>query len=100
MIGSRTIHSLAQFLELQPAQNTAVLFGKYGVEDLTLYPQQLLTGILDVLLTLSPSALMLLVAEAIATSEDLRARVSPKSRYDEREQDLKQCLILDGYMVV
>ncbi|NNA05916.1 hypothetical protein HBN65_03695 [Pseudomonas lundensis] len=99
MIGSRTIHSLAQFLELQPAPNTAVLFGKYGVEDLTLYPQHLMTGILDVLLTLSPSALMLVVAEAIATSGDLRARVSPKTRYDEREQDLKQCLILDGYMV-
>lgn len=42
---------------------------------------------------------MQVVAEAIASSGDLLARVNFKARYDEREQNLRQCLILVGYMV-
>jgi hypothetical protein len=99
MIGSRTLHSLAQFLELQPVQNTAFLFSKYGVGHIGLYPAQLLTGILNLLRSSSPATVMLVVAEVIATSGDLRAKVTPRYRFDEREQDLKQCLILDGYIV-
>lgn len=99
MIGSRTLYSLAQFLELQPVPNTIVLFSKYEVEDTTLYPGHLLAGICDVLKSSSASTIMRIVAEVIATLPDLRARVSPKSRFDAREHDLKQCLILDGYIV-
>jgi hypothetical protein len=42
---------------------------------------------------------MRIVAEVIATSGDLRVKVNPKYRFDERELDFKQCLVLDGYAV-
>lgn len=99
MIGSRTLHSFAQFLELQPPQNTVVLFSKYDVSHPSLHHDQLLMGILNILRSLPPSTLMQIVAEVVATSGDLRNRVTPRYRFDERDQDLKQCLILDGYMI-
>ncbi|MNO96716.1 hypothetical protein D3C76_883960 [compost metagenome] len=99
MIGSRTLHSLAQFLELQPAQNTTVLLGKHGINHTSLHPSQLLIGILNGLQSGSSEAVMRILAEVIATAGDLRSRVNPKYRFDEREQDLKQCLVLDGYRV-
>ena len=42
---------------------------------------------------------MQVLAEIVATQGDLRARVNPKYRFDERLRDLKQCLLLDGYAV-
>jgi hypothetical protein len=40
---------------------------------------------------------MLVLAEIAATQRDLRTRVNPKYRFDERLHDLAQCLLLDGY---
>lgn len=42
---------------------------------------------------------MHVLAEVIATPGDLRSRVNPKYRFDERMHDLTQCLLLDGYIV-
>ncbi len=42
---------------------------------------------------------MQVLAEVVATQGDLRARVNPKYRFDERIRDLKQCLLLHGYIV-
>jgi len=42
---------------------------------------------------------MLVLAEIVATRGNLRARVNPKYRFDERMHDLTQCLLLDGYIV-
>lgn len=76
-----------------------VLLGKYGVQHLSFSPGQLLYGLLDILRSLDDHTLMLALAEIIATSGDLRARVNPKYRFDERMHDLMQCLLLDGYLV-
>jgi len=44
MIGTRTRHSLAQFLELQETAVSVLLLSKYGVQHLSLSQSQLLFG--------------------------------------------------------
>jgi hypothetical protein len=99
MIGKRTRYSLAQFLELQEPMVSIVLLGKYGAHHVSLSHGQLLHGLLNTLRDLDDHTLLLALAEVIATSGDLRARVSPKFRFDERQRDLAQCLLLDGYII-
>jgi len=60
---------------------------------------QLLYGLLNTLRDLDDRTLMLALAEVVATTGDLRARVNPKYRFDERLHDLTQCLLLDGYII-
>lgn len=99
MIGSRARHSLAQFLELQEPVVSIVLFSKYGMQHLSLAHGQLLFGLLHLVRDLDDRTLMQVLAEVVATQGDLRARVNPKYRFDERLHDLKQCLLLDGYAI-
>lgn len=99
MIGQRTRYSFAQFLELQEPMNSIVLLGKYGVQHLSLSHGQLLYGLLNAIRDLDDRTLMLALAEVVATTGDLRARVNPKYRFDERLHDLTQCLLLDGYII-
>lgn len=99
MIGQRTRHSFAQFLELQEPMISIVLLGKYGVQHLSLSQGQLLYELLNTLRGLDDRTIMLALSEVVATSGDLRARVNPKYRFDERMHDLTQCLLLDGYII-
>ena len=99
MIGSRARHSLAQFLELTEPDVSIVMFSKYGVQHLSLSPGYLLHGLLNIVRDLDDRTLMLVLAEIVATQGDLRSRVNPKYRFDERLHDLTQCLLLDGYAV-
>lgn len=99
MIGLRSRHSFAQFLELQEPTISIVLLSKYGVQHLSLEHGRLLHGLLDVLRGLDDHTLMLALSEVVATSGDLRARVTQKYRFDERMHDLAQCLLLDGYII-
>ena len=55
--------------------------------------------LLNTLRRLDECPLILVLAEVVATKRDLRARVNPKYRFDERMHDLTQCLLLDGYIV-
>jgi len=97
MIGLRTRHSLVQFLATQEPAVSIVMLGKYGVQHMALSSNHLLSGLLNIVRDLDDRTLMLVVAEVAATLRDLRARVSPKARFDERLHDLTQCLLLDGY---
>lgn len=99
MIEQRTRHSFAQFLELQEPMISIVLLGKYGVQHLSLSQGQLLYELLNTLRGLDDRTIMLALSEVVATSGDLRARVNPKYRFDERMHDLTQCLLLDGYII-
>lgn len=99
MIGTRTRYSLAQLLELQEPMVSIALFNKYDVQHVSLPQSQLLYGLLSIFRELDERPLMLVLSEIVATQGDLRARVSPKHRFDERIHDLKQCLLLDGYVV-
>jgi len=99
MIGLRTRHSFAQFLELQEPAVSVVLLSKYGVQHLSPSSGQLLYGLLNAIRGLDDRPLMLALTEVVATSGDLRTRVNPKYRFDERMHDLTQCLLLDGYII-
>lgn len=99
MIGQRTRHSLAQFLELQEPMTSTVLLSKYGEQHLSLSHEQLLSDLQNTLCDLDNRTLMLVLTEVVATTGDLRARVNPKYRFDERYRDLEQCLLLDGYII-
>ena len=99
MIGLRARHSLAQFLSIQESGVSIVLLAKYGAQHFSLPSGHLPIQLLSVVRELDDQALMSVLAEIVATNGDLRARVSPKHRFDERMQDLKQCLLLDGYKV-
>ena len=88
MIGSRARHSLAQFLELRELVASIVLFSKYRVQHLSLSPGQLLYGLLNVVRVLDDRTLMLVLAEIVVAQGDLRSRVNPKYRFDERLHDL------------
>ncbi len=99
MIGSRTRHSLAQLLELQESAISSVLLSKYGASHLSVSPGQSLYGLLSAIRDLDDHSLMLVLTEIVATAGDLRARINPKYRFDERMYDLQQCLLLDGYLI-
>ena len=99
MIGSRTRHSIAQFMELQEPAVSLVLLSKYGVQHLSLSPGQLLYGLLNTFRVLDDRVLLLVLTEIMATTGDLRARVNPKYRFTERMHDLTQCLLLDGFII-
>lgn len=99
MIGQRTRYSFAQFLELQEPMLSIVLLGKYGVQHLTFSRAQLLYELLNMLHSLDDHTIMQVLSEVVATQGDLRTRVNPKYRFDERMSDLKQCLLLDGYII-
>ncbi len=66
MIGTRTRHSLAQFLELQETAVSIVLLSKYGVQHLSLSHSQLLFGLLNTLRGLDDRPLMLVLGERLA----------------------------------
>ncbi|HIE1295147.1 hypothetical protein [Burkholderia contaminans] len=99
MIGSRTRHSLAQFLEIQEPAVSIVMLSKYGVQHLSLSRGHLLFELLNIVRDLDDRTLMLVLAEIVATQGDLQIRVSPKYRFKERWHDLTQCMLLDGYAV-
>lgn len=83
----------------QEAAVSIVLLSKYGVQHLSLSQSQLLFGLLNTIRGLDDRPLMLVLAEIVATKGDMRTRVNPKYRFDERMHDLTQCLLLDGYIV-
>lgn len=98
MISSRTRHSLAQFLELQELSFVVVLLSKYGVRVSIGHYRQLMDT-LNTVRTLDDRVVLEMLSEIAATSGDLRTRVNPKYRFDERMHDLTQCLMLDGYSI-
>lgn len=99
MIGHRTRLSFVQFLELQEPMTSIVLLSKYGVPHLSLSHTHLLSDLLNSLRELDDRTVMLALAEIVATTSDLRSKVNPKKRFDERLHDLTQCLLLDGYII-
>lgn len=98
MIGSRTLFSLAQFLELHDTAFVVVLMNKHDIPS-SIDDGMLLTDVLLFLNSVNGEEVLSLLEEIVRTSGDLRARVNPKYRYDERFSDLCRCLQLDGYIV-
>ena len=104
MVGSRTLRSLAQFLELQDGELIALLLEKHGfyaseVSDASRFRTNLLSALVRSLDAASPPQVATLLDEIARTAGDLRNRVSPRYRYDERFSDLQRCVELDGYLI-
>jgi hypothetical protein len=98
MIGSRTRHSLAQFLELHETDFVVVLVSKHGIR-ISVGNGSALFDLNNCLRSASDEHLLSLLEEIARTSGDLRFRVNPKYRHDERFSDLCRCLQLDGYVL-
>ena len=104
MIGTRTLYSIAQYLELQDGKLIALLLEKHGldaadVSDAIECGTSLLTALVDALNAAAEPQVSSLLEEVFRTSRDLYSRVRSGRRYDERFDDLKRCLQLDGYLV-
>jgi hypothetical protein len=99
MIGTRSLHSLAQFLELQRPSYLAVLWEKHGLplSDRIRLGYDVLGDLLRALNAADEPRITGLLDEVGRTSRDLRKRASTMYRYDERFADLVRCLELDGY---
>ncbi len=63
------------------------------------YRSTLLTAVVESLDGGTEPQISNLLAEIARTSDDLRNRVSPRYRFDERFVDLQRCLQLDGYLI-
>ena len=98
MIGSRTRHSLAQFLELHETNFVVVLVSKHDIR-ISIENGSMLFDLNNCLRSASDEHLLSLLEEIARTRGDLRSRVNPKYRHDERFSDLCRCLQLDGYLL-
>jgi hypothetical protein len=74
------------------------LVSKHGIS-LSFEEKSLLAELTGCVRSASDEKLLSLVEEIARTAGDLRARVIPKYRHDERFSDLCRCLQLDGYIV-
>src|SRR5687768_14567309 len=85
--------SLAQLLTLQPEDVLDVLLKKH--ELFTGWPPS--ESLPRVCVAGSQEKIAALIDEVARTKGDLRARVNPRHRFDQRLADLVKCLQLDGY---
>ncbi|MDD2904593.1 MAG: hypothetical protein PHU44_19350, partial [Syntrophales bacterium] len=100
MLSTRTIYSLAQFLEIQFQDFAGMLLLKHGLRGQTVrITSEVLTDIVAALEDGTEVQLSELLDEISRTRLDLRfrVRVNPREIYDERFDDLERCLLLDGY---
>ena len=98
MISRRSKASLAQLLALYDFGFVRVLLEKHGTYFVT--GKMELTAKLDNAIDCADSEEIFAVLQEIArTKGDLRARVEPRYRFDQRFADLELCLNLDGYSI-
>lgn len=95
IITKRSKYSLCQFLDLFAQDVVQILLEKHGITTWG-YSQ---TEIGDVLSETEQHSIAALIVEVVNTSGDLRNRVSPRYRFDERWSDFEKCLLLDGYKI-
>lgn len=99
-LGNRSKISLCQFLLLFQRDELALLLGKYGfdTDDVEYHGgQPLSTALRELVLQASPRQLGELIQELARTNGSMRTDISPRYRFDERWDDLRLCLELDGY---
>ena len=98
MLSLRSKLSLCQFLALQEQGFLRATLLKHGVQVEKWHPNGSAVDVLgNSVLQASETALQSILGEIARTQGDLRSRVNPRYRYDERWADLMRCLELDGY---
>ena len=95
IVTKRTKLSLCQFLDLFEQDVVHVLLEKHGIA-IWGYSQ---IEISEVLSEADHGAVESLIDELVRTNGDLRNRVSPRYRFDERWNDFQKCLLLDGFKI-
>lgn len=99
MLSKRSIVSLSQFLAIQEVDFVLVLCDKHGLQ-MSMENGALLTRLnRNFTSAAQPQMILAIVDEITRTKGDLRTRVNPKYRFDERFQDLSRCMMLDGYNI-
>jgi hypothetical protein len=99
MLSSRTLSSLAQLLAVLPSQDVIVLMDKHGLH-ISIEAGRELFAINNSLRNQAElPACFAVVEEVVRTNLSLSSPIKPRYRFSERFDDLKRCLILDGYLV-
>ena len=96
-VSKRTKLSLSQFLGLFDGDTVHTLMEKYNISYKDDYDNEI--SINDAILQADIKSITSLFEEIVKTDGDLRYRVSPKYRFNERWDELNGCLLLDGFKV-
>lgn len=100
MLSARAKLSLCQYLALQETGVLSVLFEKHGAATPNFgYFGNPIEALRPVMSEMPDEQLRSILDEIVRTQGDLRYRVSPRYRYEERWNDFVRCLELDGYRV-
>jgi hypothetical protein len=99
MLSRRSTSSICQLLALQERGFLELLFEKYGIQGDLRLVRSMEEALLSCVRDATERQLMNLLDEIIRTRGDLRTRIAPRYRFDERWEDLCRCLELDGYRV-
>ncbi len=92
IVNLRTKISLSQLLDLFEYNLNNLLLEKHSLEHYC-------SNITDIKDALLEGSLESLIQEIVSTQRDLRSRVTPKYKFDERWEDFQKCLLLDGYKI-
>ena len=95
IITKRTKLSLCQFLDLFDQDVVSILLEKHDITSWGYNPIEISRILSDA----DQSSLETLIDEMVRTNGDLRNRVSPRYRFDERWSDFEKCLLLDGFKI-
>lgn len=104
MLSDRALLALAQFLSLFEGEFLWALLAKYDLDadyvheaaQMGMDPVRRIGQVLD---PANDEQLLALLGEVGRTSGDLRNRITPRYRFDERFRDLRRCLELDGFVL-
>lgn len=105
MISRRTSLSLVQYLALQECVSVGLLFEKHGlpysgqISRPDAYGLNSMTVLSGSVTEATQDQIHAVLDEILRTKDDLRSRITPKSRHDQRFDDLKRCLFLDGFLL-
>lgn len=95
-ITKRSKLSLSQLLGVMDRQSVHVLLDKYDFDS---YQANSLIAISDEMKSGSERQLSDLIEEIVCTCSTLRNGVSPKYKYDDRFNEFRKSLLLDGYEI-
>lgn len=95
IVTKRTKLSLCQFLDLFDQDVVYILLEKHDIT-VSGYGQIEISSALS---EADQSSIEALIDEVVRTNGDLRNRVSPRYRFDERWSDFDKCLLLDGFRI-
>lgn len=91
-LSTRSRISLFQFLELFEYDLINVLLEKYSFTgSFRNFP--------EIKNIIKQEDTTLLINEIVSTRQELRSRITPKYKFEERWSDFKRCLLLDGYKI-